>query len=219
MHIIYQIVIALATQNCPNNGMQPVPNPPSGESTRPVARGFTAVELLVVIGILGVLFALALPSFQSLIERWRVRQAMEGMQSTLYYARSEAIKRGGNVVVQKLPNGTNGCTWATDLQDFGCGWVVCTSTNNRCLTASGNLAAGATILQRFDTLTNVQIAKTSKGDSITFNRWGLVAGNWWGFNFVPKDQSFLSSPAARSLCMSSAGRIRMTTTAEDVCNN
>ena len=194
------------------------PFPASQHAPRRAAGGFTAIELMVVIGVLAVVFALALPSFQPLIQRFRVTQAMEGMESTLYYARSEAIKRGGNVVVQKLPNGANGCDWAPNAQDFGCGWVVCASAGN-CLTASGATASGATILQRFDALNHVEVSKTSTGNTVKFNRWGLVGGNWFGFNFVPQGQSFLSSPAARSLCMSSAGRIRMTTHPEDVCNN
>jgi len=194
--------------------MEPVRPPPVAAECAPrlAARGFTAIELMVVIGILAILFALALPSFQSLIQRFRVTQAMEGMQATLYYARSEAIKRGGNVVVQKLPNGASDCS---EKGDFSCGWVVCASAGD-CLT-SGATASGATILQRFDTLTNVEVSETDSTDTVKFNRWGLVGNNWFGFNFAPKGE--LSSPAARSLCMSSAGRIRMTTNSVDVCND
>ena len=63
--------------------------------------GFTAVELLVTIAILAVLAALAAPSFAQILEKWRIRQINEALQSSLYLARSEAIKRGGNVVVKK----------------------------------------------------------------------------------------------------------------------
>lgn len=58
------------------------------------ARGFTAIELLVTIAILAVLAALAAPSFTPSLERWRVMQATEQLKSTLYFARSEAIKQG-----------------------------------------------------------------------------------------------------------------------------
>ena len=66
----------------------------------PLARcaGFTAIELMVVLAILAVLAALAAPSFNPLIERWRVRQATEALQSTLYFARSEAIRDRKSVV-------------------------------------------------------------------------------------------------------------------------
>ena len=69
----------------------------------PGAKGFTAIELMVVVAILAVLTTLAAPSFHLIIERWRVRQTVEGLQSTLQYARSEAVRRGGGVFIQKLP--------------------------------------------------------------------------------------------------------------------
>ena len=80
---------------------------------RQFATGFTAIELMVVVSIVAILAALAAPSFSPLIENWRVRESAEQLQSTLYYARSEAIKRGGQVLIQKIPNNTNGCTTAT----------------------------------------------------------------------------------------------------------
>ena len=61
------------------------------------ASGFTAIELMVVVAIVAILTALAAPSFATMVESWRVRLATEHLQSTLYYARSEAIKRGGRV--------------------------------------------------------------------------------------------------------------------------
>ena len=53
--------------------------------------GFTAIELLVTVSVVAILAALAAPSFKPLIDRWRVRNALESMQSTLFLARSEAI--------------------------------------------------------------------------------------------------------------------------------
>lgn len=56
--------------------------------------GFTAIELMVVVSIVSILAALAAPSFALLIENWHVRESAEQVQSTLAFARSEAIKRG-----------------------------------------------------------------------------------------------------------------------------
>jgi len=194
--------------------MAPVRNPSttSACALRSAARGFSLIELMAGILILFILLALAAPSFQPIIERFRVRQAVEGLQSTLYYARSEAIKRGGNVVVQQLPTGTNGCTSALTGQDWGCGWFVCADTNG-----NGSCSAAEPLLQRFDAPTNVDISKTSAGNSISFNRWGLPS-TWLGFNFVAKGKSFLSDPSARIVCMSSAGRVRIGSS-EDLCNS
>ena len=83
--------------------------------------GFTLIETLIVTAIAAVLIALAAPSFGTTIDRWRVRKAVESMTSTLYYARSEAIKRGGGVGIQKNPKTTPGCTLANTNQEWGCG--------------------------------------------------------------------------------------------------
>ena len=178
------------------------------------ARGFTLIEVMVVVAIVAVLAALAAPSFTPLLERWRVRSAVEGLQSTLYFARSEAIKRGGNVIVQKLPNGTNGCTLAPTGDDWGCGWSVCTIT-----TAAGTCPiSGPAILQRFDAPSKVQVSRTSGGARIVLNRWGLVDGDFVGFSLVPDTKS-TNDPAARGVCMSSGGRIRVIPPADIPCTS
>ncbi len=175
--------------------------------------GFTAIELMVVISILAILAALAAPSFRPLIEQWRVRQGVETLRSTLYFARSEAIRRGGGVVVQKLPNNTNGCTNASTSADWGCGWIVCTDTNN-----NNKCDATDTVLQRYDAPTKVEISRTDSTSSISLSRWGTVAGTYVGFNLVPEGQS-ISNPAVRGLCMSSAGRIRVVPMEDVPCTN
>ncbi|MBS0494782.1 MAG: GspH/FimT family pseudopilin [Proteobacteria bacterium] len=170
---------------------------------RHFAAGFTAIELMVVVSILAILAALAAPSFNPLIENWRVRQATEQLQSTLHFARSEAIKRGGKVVIQKIANNTNGCTSASSTADWDCGWFVCEDSND-----NGACNTTEPVLQRVDTPSKVQVSRTGGNDKIKLNRWGLVAGTWLGFSIVPYNKS-TTHPGARGLCMSSGGRIRI----------
>ena len=190
--------------------MHPRGIPPT-QARRHVA-GFTAIELMVVVSIVAILAALAGPSFTPLIENWRVRESAEQLQSTLHYARSEAIKRGGRVVIQKIPNNTNGCTTASGTRDWDCGWNVCEDTNN-----NGACNASEPILQRVDAPSKVQISRTGGGASIKLNRWGLVDGTWLGFSLVPLDKG-TSHPGARGLCMSSGGRIRIVPPEDIPCN-
>lgn len=180
-----------------------VPKLITGAVTPQALRGFTLIEVLVVIAILGVLAALAGPSFTPTIERWRIKQAAEAITSTIYYARSEAIKRGGQVAIQKIANNTNGCTTAVDKTDWDCGWFVCEDTNG-----NGSCATTEPVLQRYNAPTNIQITRTGGAESIKLNRWGLVDGTWLGFSIVPFGKS-TSNPAALGVCMSSAGRIRV----------
>lgn len=175
------------------------------------ARGFTMIELMVVVAILAVLAALATPSFTPLMERWRVRQAVDGLQSALYYTRSEAIKRGGNVTIRKEAAGANGCTAGLGVGNaaWDCGWFVFVDNNN-----NGTWEAAEEVIQRFTAPPNVEVTRSETTADIRFDRWGR-ANAPFGFSLVPKDKS-TSNPASRGLCMSSGGRIRVTTDPADI---
>lgn len=77
--------------------------------------GFTLIEVLVVIALLGIVTALAAPGFASLIQSNRVQAAAGELQRALYYARSEAMSRGVNVIVTTDPEDANGWTGALKI--------------------------------------------------------------------------------------------------------
>lgn len=69
------------------------------------ARGFTLVELMVVIAVVGVLLMLAAPSFRDFMLVQRLKGIQAQLVTDLQYARSEAAARGAEVHVQfKLPS-------------------------------------------------------------------------------------------------------------------
>lgn len=90
-------------------------------------RGVTAIELMVVVAIVAILAALAAPSFTPIIESWRVRSSSDAFQSAIFLARAEAIKRGGDVILERKASGDN-CT-STGVNDWTCGWVLFHDTN------------------------------------------------------------------------------------------
>ena len=74
--------------------------------------GFTLVELVITVTLLGVLLAIAVPSMQSLIRNQGVKTAAFDVFSALEYARSEAIKRPGETVLLKAGAASDGA-WST----------------------------------------------------------------------------------------------------------
>ena len=77
-------------------------------------RGFTIVELMIVITIVAVGITLAVPSFNDLIERKAVGGAAEAAYEQLQIARSQAVKRSKPILVDFYLSGTN---WAIGLTD------------------------------------------------------------------------------------------------------
>ena len=77
---------------------------------RRTARGFTLLELVVVLAIVGVLVTLALPSFGSIVARHRLKSAAEQLSADLAELRLQAAQRG-QVLHLNVQPGTPGC-WA-----------------------------------------------------------------------------------------------------------
>lgn len=88
-------------------------------------RGFTMIELLVVISIAAILSAIAVPSLQNTLNDFRQKSALGMVASDLNQARNEAIKRNARIVV--CARNTAGTDCATSTDWLG-GWVVCTAT-------------------------------------------------------------------------------------------
>lgn len=65
----------------------------------PRKRGFTLVELLIAVAVLGILTALALPSFTQWIANTKIRSTTESILAGFQLARTEAVRRNGSVQV------------------------------------------------------------------------------------------------------------------------
>lgn len=77
-------------------------------------RGFTLVELMIVITVAAVGITLAVPSFNDLIERKALGGAAEAAYEQLQRARSQAVKRSKPIIVDFHVSGTN---WAIAFTD------------------------------------------------------------------------------------------------------
>lgn len=75
-------------------------------------RGFTLIELMVTITMLGVLLAIAAPSLAGFLASQRVRSGSFDVYAALVYARSEAIKRHANVSL------------VAPTTDWSTGWTI-----------------------------------------------------------------------------------------------
>ena len=109
-------------------------------SIRPhrIASGFTLVELLLTLAILGVLVGLAAPSFGSAMRDVRRGATADALVGTLQLARSEAIKRAARVSVCAKAGARGGCG-----ADWHAGWIAFVDDG----ATPGTLDAGETVLR------------------------------------------------------------------------
>lgn len=93
--------------------------------------GFTLVELLIGIVLMGILFAYGVPSFKDWIQNTQIRNGAEAIQNGLQLARATAVKR--NTLVQLVGNNNGNSSWtiscATPIADLdGDGTADCPGT-------------------------------------------------------------------------------------------
>lgn len=126
------------------------------------SRGFTLIELLTVMIVLGIMMAIATPSFRNFIASQRVKSASYEVSTSLLLARSEAIKRNAQVTITP----STASTWTA-------GWSTTTSQ-----TISGT--ATTITLQAKDALSGITIAKAPS--TVTFQGTGrptATAISYW----------------------------------------
>jgi type IV fimbrial biogenesis protein FimT len=82
----------------------------------PYADGFTLIEMVVTVAIVAILATVVLPPLRDLISTQHVRTGATNLQTALFYARSEAVKRATNVDV--VPVGDDWKSgWKVQLSD------------------------------------------------------------------------------------------------------
>ena len=149
---------------------------------RRAARGFTLIELMVVVALAAIVASIAAPSFREMTVATRTRSAASALHESLWLARSEAIKRNKPVTFT-----------LTTLQD---GWTITP------------LDAPGTVLHKQDGMPNLQL-RLSSGTSVTFqyNSQGRLAD---GVAALKMTLSGGSGESSRCITFDAAARPKLT---------
>ena len=148
--------------------------------------GFTLIEMMVVTVLMAILLALALPSFNSLAEKYRVESMASALMASVSHARSEAARRGMTVTIRQRAE----CSGA----DWSCGWDT--------LAGSGD---GLETLRRQDPDARVGVTKNAVGP-MAFDLMGYSVGVA-RFTFYPAGNA--DSPNVAAVCVSLGGRVKL----------
>jgi type IV fimbrial biogenesis protein FimT len=137
--------------------------------------GFTMLELVTVMAIVGILMAIGVPSFRYVTTANRISAEVNGLLGDMQFARAEAIKEGWPVVVCVSANSTSATPTCSNTNTWHSGWIICSDKNN-----SGTCDAGDPVyrIQKAFTAANstdtfVASANTS---TLIFNREGFATG-------------------------------------------
>jgi type IV fimbrial biogenesis protein FimT len=146
---------------------------------KPKAAGFTLLEALVVMALLGLMVSLAAPAMSALRQQHQLQAQAEGLLDSLVLARSEALRRQMRVTLCARASDT-ACHPSGAWQQ---GWLVFADAND-----NGQLDAGDTLIEMHPavpeamqlTVTNTVKAYFSygpEGRSATLNG-AFMAATW-----------------------------------------
>lgn len=92
-------------------------------------RGFTMIELVIVLAILGIVAGFAVPGFQGFMSSSRITASTNNFVSALYAARSEAIKRGTPAGVCASTNSGVDAAVCSLGSNWSVGWIAFADDN------------------------------------------------------------------------------------------
>lgn len=150
-----------------------------GLRDREAARGFTLLEALVVLALLGILVGMAAPAMSDLRLKHQLQSQAEGFLDSLVLARTESLRRQQRISLCALASG-GGCDADGQWQQ---GWLVFVDGND-----NGLMDSGETLIEAHAALpSGMSLGATSTvknyfsygpdGRSATANG-GFMAGTW-----------------------------------------
>jgi type IV fimbrial biogenesis protein FimT len=150
------------------------------------ARGFTMLEVMVVVAIAAILAAVGLPSLRAFIASQRIKTASFDMIAMMTLARSEAIKR--NAPVQATPVNN----------DWKQGWVVAPTSGTLTISRQGAMKANDI------TITCLQGGSAQTCVPIVYNASGRLTSTYQSIQIV--SSSLSSAQNTRCISVSLGGR-------------
>ena len=178
------------------------------------SRGFTLLEVLVVLAIVAILTTLAAPSFVALIQSNSVSSNVNAFIADVRYARSEAVRRGGAVVMCRSDapeataptcgagSGPGGNGWVS-------GWII---FEDRDGSQNYNSAAGSDagqLLKVQGPITNLDSIVEPSSTKLQFTATGRMKNLASATSLQFGSNATVPNTRQRVVCINSSGRARI----------
>ncbi len=187
------------------------------------ARGFTLLEVVVVLAVIAILTSLAAPSFTSLIQSNAVSSNVNAFMADLRFARSEAIRRGGSVVMCRsdAPEAAApSCNTLAGTNGWVSGWIIFEDRNN----TAGNLnftAGSDQLLKVQGPITNLDSIMESGGAStkLEFTATGRMKSLASATSLQFGSNASMPNERQRFVCVNGSGRARIAGDGNSSCGS
>jgi type IV fimbrial biogenesis protein FimT len=169
--------------------------------------GYTLTELLVVVAIVGIMTAAAVPNFTQMMQKQKVDSQVSALVSAMRSARAEAVKRGQQVTLCATNNPNDNLpVCAIGNPDWSRGWVVFVDNGPNLRT----LDPGETIVSVQQAFDGSGVITNAAWSSMVFLPSGLPMGGVQStFVVRPSGSGADTSPLVRNIVLSAPGRVRI----------
>lgn len=165
-------------------------------------RGFTLVELIITVVIIGIVLTVGVPSFASLVRSNAATSSANEFVAALNTARSEATLRNGGVALcasDDPQSATPSCSG--DSGGWANGWVAWADEDD-----DGTLDGGE-VLRVWEGLSkDIGLTESNGNAQITFGSRGGASAT---MNFTLEPTSDCSAEASRTINVSLVGRVEV----------
>lgn len=120
------------------------------------SKGFSLVELMLVLALVGILAAMSVPNLQPGVARDKVAALKDEIFTSLSYAKNEAALRGVNVGVSPASGGSTG-------NEFANGWTVWADSNRNDTQDSGETLRSVSTLSSGIKMSGAAVVFTPEG--------------------------------------------------------
>lgn len=167
---------------------------------RRTAAGFTLLELITTVTIVGILLGIGIPAFTSTIRNNKLTSQANGLIGSLNLARSEALKRG--IQVSVCARAGDKCSGTSDWSN---GWLVFTDDGG----TTGDMDTAADTLLQASSSSADGISVSGDASYVAFSATGAVSKRTLTVSLTK------CADSKRTVSVSTAGRISVS---KDPCS-
>jgi type IV fimbrial biogenesis protein FimT len=179
------------------------------------SRGFTLIELMVVLTIAAILLGLAVPSFTRLIQSTTISSNVNTFLADVRFARSESIRLGGGVVMcrSSSPEAANANCGTGSSAGWESGWIIFQDLDNSLTRVSTE-----PLLRAQGPITSIDsIAESGASTKFAFTATGRLRNLSSGATTLQFGGGNYANDIQRVVCVNLSGRARIAGNGTTAC--